>query len=72
MRQPNKLEITRSCWLEHYSHCAPSLCYIERQADSYYSDGETEIDIDKDTAIQIIEWLAEEHNLSITTSEVEK
>ena len=67
MSHPNKLEIAGSCSLKHYDYCEPSLCYTEHQADRWYSDNETEVDIDKAKAQEIIDWLAAEYNLSMTT-----
>jgi len=60
---PDKLELERTCYLQYYEHSGVSLCYIERQADPWYGDGETEVDIDRDMADKIIAWLREKYDL---------
>ena len=59
----DRLEISGDCCLESYDHYGVVLCYVEHQADSYYSDTETTVDIDKDLAVKIIEWLTEKYQL---------
>ena len=59
----DKLEIGNDCYLEYYKSFGVSLCYMEHQADSWYSDTKTEVDIDKTTAIKIVKWLNEKYQL---------
>jgi len=61
---PNKLELSNDCCLEFYDSFGVSLCYFERQADQFYRDLETEIDIDKEKAVEIIEWLKNKYQLN--------
>jgi hypothetical protein len=56
-----KLEISEGCYLEHtpytYAYSTTSLCYTERSPDPWYSDTETDIELDKTTACAIIRFL---------------
>lgn len=72
MTHPDELVIAGSCRLKHYGYSEPSLCYTEHQADSWYSDNEIEVDIDKAKAQEIIDWLAAEYDLSISPSQTRK
>ena len=58
-----KLEIGNGCQLKYYKWCGVSLCYTEHQADSWYTNTETEVDIDKDKAVEIVAWLCDKYNL---------
>ena len=61
----DELEITHDCRLEYYDSFGVSLSYKEHQADRWYSDTETEVDIDKDKAVEIITWLSDKFKLEI-------
>ncbi len=56
-----KLEISGSCYLEyvHYvgNYSTTSLCYTEHSPDPWYSDTITDIELDNDTACDIIRFL---------------
>ncbi len=56
-----KCYITPDCYLEynHYvgTYSTTSLCYTEHSPDPWYSDTHTEIELDKDTACNIIRFL---------------
>jgi len=55
------------CYIEvtHYESITNevSLCYLERQADYYYSDEEVSIDIDKEKGREIIAFLTKHLSL---------
>lgn len=57
-----KLEISYGCWLEE-SWGDVSLCYVERATDHWTTDSETTIDLDKEKARKIINWLQKKFNL---------
>ena len=59
----NILKLGRDCQLEYTPHSGGALCYTEHSPDSWYSDTETEIDIDKDKATEIVAWLCEKYQL---------
>ena len=63
MTSNEKLEIAYGCRLEYYDSFGVSLCYVEHQADSWYTDTETEIDIDKDKAAEIVAWICDKYQL---------
>ena len=58
-----KVEMSSTCSFEftHYEGFKPDvdITYIEHSSDSYYSDSETTIDIDKEKAIEIIKFMKE-------------
>lgn len=61
-----RLDITKSCWFEKWSWTAETevvLHYIEHSPDPWYSDSETDIDIDRATAIEIVEFLTRAFNI---------
>lgn len=53
----DKLDIGGGCRLEHTENWGVTLCYKEHQGDSWYSDTETELDINRAKAEEIIAWL---------------
>ena len=53
----NKLHLTSLCWLEDVPYMGVTLCYLERSPDPWYSDSQTDVDIDKATAEKIIAFL---------------
>lgn len=62
-----KLELSDNCWIEFWNwDNFPSACsinYIEHATDYWSSDHESEVKIDKDLAIEIVDFLTE-HVLS--------
>lgn len=56
MNDKFKLDIDHNCWLD-YGYGYISLNYKERSPDSWYSDIETDIHLDKEKCLQIIEFL---------------
>lgn len=59
----DKLEISRDLWFEHQEYCEPSITYINRSPDPWYSDDEIDIDLDEKKAKEIIEWLKDKFSL---------
>ena len=57
----NKFSISSDCYLQFDKWSGVSLNYTERQADTYYPDTETEVNIDENMAKQIINWLKEKY-----------
>jgi hypothetical protein len=64
------LKLTKSCWLEHTHGYGIELCYVEHSSDHWHSNMDTEIDIDRERAMEIIQWLAEKIGLPETISEL--
>ena len=64
MPTPDQLEIGNGCSLKSYESMGVSISYMERQADHWYGDVETEIDIDKEKAAEIVIWLCEKYQLN--------
>jgi len=58
----DKLEIGSGCRLEYYDSFGVSLVYTEHQADSWYSNTETDVPIDEKKASEIIAWLREKYH----------
>lgn len=63
-----QVEIGSSCHLtktEYGEHVLPDITidYIEHSIDPYYSDNETSLDIDKEKAIEIINFLKDAFSL---------
>jgi hypothetical protein len=59
----DKLKISPSCWLEDYGYGSISLCYIEHATDHWSSNSETDVDLDKEAAERIIDWLQSKFNI---------
>lgn len=63
------LELSNGAKLVHTTYGDPvvsmgvELEYEERQGDPWYSDSNTCVDIDRDMAIKIIQFLAEAHGI---------
>ena len=57
------LKLSRACQLEYTAHSGVALCYTEHSPDHWYSDTETEVDIDKDKAAEIVAWLCDKYQL---------
>ena len=57
------LKLTKSCWLEHTPGCQVGLCYVEHSPDPEYSDMDTVVDISRERALEIIQWLCEKFDL---------
>jgi hypothetical protein len=61
----SKLKLSSTCELVKTVYSTPSfapevsLDYVERSPDSYYSDTETSVDLDKEKAREIIAFLQE-------------
>ena len=68
MNKVEKLNVWGSCELSvtHYENIPSevSLEYTEHQADGYYSDVETECDIEKDKAVEIVKFLMKHLDIS--------
>lgn len=63
-----QVKLSSTCHLERVvygSDSSPSvsLDYIEHSSDSWYSDNETSLDIDKEKATEIIKFLEESFDL---------
>jgi hypothetical protein len=63
MEDNDKLTISPCCRLEYMHWWGVVLTYMERSPDPYYSDSETDVDIDRAMAMKIIEWLTAKYNL---------
>ena len=57
-----KLKLGSSCWLEDDYGDQASLIYTEHSTDYWSGDTETCIDIDKERAVEMIEWLQKKFN----------
>lgn len=67
-----QVELSPTCHLTKfiYGECVSadiSLDYIEHSSDHYHSDDETSIDIDKEKAVEIVEFLNEAFLLNLVT-----
>ena len=62
------VKLGRDCQLEYTTHSGVSLCYIEHSPDHWYSDTETDVDIDRDKAAEIVAWLCEKYQLPSATA----
>ena len=65
------LKITNSFWINHSTYYGSgnidvTFNYIEHSPDHWYSDVETDVDIDRDKAIEIIKFLRESFDLTET------
>jgi hypothetical protein len=66
----NTLRLNRSCWFEHTPGYGIELCYVEHSPDPYYSDMDTTVDISREKALEIIQWLCEKFDLRESHGEV--
>jgi hypothetical protein len=57
------LQLTHGCWLEKYTYKSTdmsdsvSICYTEHSPDNYYSDRDTDVELTRQQAIDIIKAL---------------
>lgn len=59
---PKKFEISSNCWFELWKWDESEdvhMHYIEHSPDPWYSDNETDVDIDRTQAIGIIKFLCD-------------
>lgn len=61
--EEEKVEVAHGCWFEYLEHMGVSLMYIEHATDHWSSDSETEVDIDKAKAEEIINFLQRRFNI---------
>lgn len=62
----HQLHISKSCWLEWWDWDNPmvTINYVEHSPDPWYGDSETDVDITRDEAIEIIKFLRKAHKIS--------
>ena len=58
------LKLTSDCYFEWDKYSGVSLNYTERQADSWYSDTDTSVDIEKEDAQKIVDFLRSKYDIT--------